>query len=100
MFIRANLRPCGTFHDMLLLERGVLNPLPDQTSCQLSTTTYLIQSQFLSIYGGHILHPQPEDVLYCGGNGPIQQTMSKITVAQFPASCYGKISYNYHTIKM
>jgi hypothetical protein len=40
------------------------------TPCQLCVTAYSVTSQVSYISGGHLLHPQPEDVPWHGDRNP------------------------------
>jgi hypothetical protein len=40
------------------------------TTCRLYTTGYSIHSQLTPIFGGRLLHPQPEDAPYRGDRNP------------------------------
>jgi hypothetical protein len=62
---------CITFHNMLTLYgEKLLDPRPaPRLECHplwLFATTYSIYSQLLSMSGGHVPCPQPEDAPGCG----------------------------------
>jgi hypothetical protein len=52
------------------------------TPCRLSATAYSVYSQPPSIYGGRLLHPQPEDAPCHGDKGP--------TLASPPSATWGR----------
>lgn len=60
-----------SFYSKGLLASLIQPPSWRTTPSQLSVTTYSIYLQVPSIFGGHFLHPQPENTLCCGDRNPL-----------------------------
>jgi hypothetical protein len=69
-------RLCITFCNMLIsygedMSAACRNSRWRTTTRLLSAIVYSFYSQLPCIFGGHILHPQAEDALYCGDIEPL-----------------------------
>jgi hypothetical protein len=90
--IHPGLRPFVTFHNKLIFYGVDLLPHAQPpswriTPCRMSVTDYSIHLQLHSIFGGHLLHLQPEDTPCRVGDSTFMFTYQDLMVCSLAEVC-------------